>query len=70
MNSDINTKLTVPDIVCGGCANAIKNALGKVDGILKVDVDIEAKEVSVEHGEKVGRGQIIEALDQAGFPAA
>lgn len=69
MNIEKNTKLIVPDIVCGGCANAIKNALGKVDGIQNVEVDIVTKEVSVEHGENVGRGIIIEVLDQAGFPA-
>lgn len=64
-----NTTVTAPDIVCGGCASAIKNALGKVEGIAQVDVDIEKKTVIVAHGDTVNREKIVEVLDEAGFPA-
>ena len=70
MNSQhTSTTVTAPDIVCGGCANAIKNALGKVEGVSGVDVDVASKKISVEHTETVGREAIIDALDRAGFPA-
>ena len=69
MNSEMNTKVTAPDIVCGGCANAIKNALGKIDGVSTVDVDVATKEVSVGHSSEVSTEQIVAALDKAGFPA-
>lgn len=59
-----------PDIVCGGCANAIKNALGNVEGVQSVEVDVATKEVSVEHSAAVEREKIIEVLDRAGFPAS
>ncbi len=67
MNTE--TKLSVPSIVCGGCAGGIKKALDKVPGISKVEVDINSKIVTVEHQEEVSRGILAKALDNAGFPA-
>ena len=63
------TKLSVPSIVCGGCANGIKNALGKVSGIEKVKVDVATKIVTVEHNENVSREKLADVLDDAGFSA-
>lgn len=66
MNTE--TKFTVPTIVCGGCANGIKNALGKVAGINKVEVDVNAKVVTVEHDAQVSREKVADVLEDAGFP--
>ena len=70
MNNQTTTTVTAPDIVCGGCAGAIKNALGKVEGVSSVVVDVDAKRVSVEHGGDISREQVIDVLDRAGFPAS
>lgn len=71
MENQVNTtKVTAPDIVCGGCASAIKNALGNVEGVKEVDVDVESKAVTVEHTPNVSRDKIIETLGRAGFPAS
>ncbi len=67
MNTE--TKFSVPGIVCGGCANGIKNALGKVSGIEKVEVDVAAKIVTVEHNQEVSREKLADVLDDAGFTA-
>jgi copper chaperone CopZ len=64
------TKVTAPDIVCGGCASAIKNALGSVEGVKQVEVDVDSKAVTVEHASGVSRQKIIETLDRAGFPSS
>lgn len=64
------TKLSVPSIVCGGCASGIKKALGKVSGIEKVEVDVATKIVTVEHNEEVSREKLADVLDDAGFTAA
>jgi copper chaperone len=70
MENQINTtKVIAPDIVCGGCATAIKNALGNVEGVSEVDVNIETKAVTVEHDARLTREKIVETLDRAGFPA-
>jgi copper chaperone CopZ len=63
------TNVTAPDIVCSGCAGAIKNALSRVSGVAAVEVDIDKKTVSVLHNEEVSREKIIEILDDAGFPS-
>lgn len=70
MNHETNTTtVTAPDITCGGCANAIKNALGRIPGVEEVRVDVGAKKVTVDHQSAVGREAIVDALDKAGFPA-
>jgi len=61
------TILKVPDIVCGGCADSIKNALGKMDGVKQIKVDVEQKIVAVEHGERISRENLEAALDDIGF---
>ncbi len=70
INTNINTtELTAPDIVCGGCANAIKNALGNVEGVQSVEVDVERKTVRVEHEiEKAPRESVVAVIEKAGFP--
>jgi copper chaperone len=68
--SSHTTKVTAPDIVCGGCAGAIKNALGRIDGVTSVDVNVDTKEVSVEHDDGLSRERIEDILDNAGFPVA
>lgn len=62
------TTVTAPDMVCGGCANAIKNAFGRVDGVTNIEVDVATKRVSVEHEPAVTRDDIVKVLDDAGFP--
>lgn len=64
------TKVVAPDIVCGGCVNSIKNALTKVGGVINVNVDIDSKEVTIEHSGQISRESLLENLDKAGFPAS
>jgi len=64
------TSLVVPGIVCEGCANAIKKAVGKVEGVSEVEVNVATKTVTVTHDAKTPRQTIASALDRAGFPVA
>lgn len=43
------TKFSIPTIGCSGCAGGIKNALGRISGVTKVEVDISTKAVTIEH---------------------
>jgi copper chaperone len=71
MNNETNTTtVTAPDITCGGCANAIKNAFGRVEGVEQVDVDVASKQVTVRHGGEIDKDKIVDVLDKAGFPAS
>ena len=64
------TTFSVPTIRCGGCAEAIGEALNRIDGVDAVDVDVPAKTVAVEHESRILRETLETALDKAGFPAA
>lgn len=63
------TTVTAPEIVCGGCASSIKKALGNLEGIFEVEVDVPTKQVKVEHNESISREEIVDALDRAGYSA-
>lgn len=69
-NNNQITTVTTPDIVCGGCAGSIKKALGSVEGVSEVDVDVATKRVTVNHSENVSRSKIVDALDRAGYSVA
>jgi copper chaperone len=58
----------VPDMSCGGCANAITRAVQKVDPEAVVTPDLAAKSVAIDTVMPVE--QVKEALLKAGFPAS
>lgn len=66
----MQTTFSVPDIVCGGCAAAIKKALSKVEGVSEVAVDVDAKTVAVSHNAEASSETLTATLDRAGFPVA
>lgn len=66
-NNNQVTTVTAPDIVCGGCASSIKKALGGIEGVSEVDVDVATKKVTVNHSADVSREKITDALDRAGY---
>ncbi len=63
-------RLNAPDIACKSCAAAITNALQGLDGLQRVSVDIPTKTVDVQFDEdRLTLEQILQRLDEAGFPA-
>jgi len=67
----VNTVATrtylVPSISCGHCKTAIEAEVGTVAGVASVDVDIEAKTVTVEGGDEA---LVRAAIDEAGYAIA
>lgn len=59
---------TVPGMTCGHCEAAVKDEVGKVEGVERVDVDLTTKVVVVE-GEPLDRAAIFAAVDEAGYEA-
>lgn len=60
---------TAPDISCEHCANAIAGALGAIDGVTAVAVDVDAKRVDVEYdAAATSHQQIDAALEEEGYP--
>jgi copper chaperone len=66
----METLVKANDIECDGCANAIKNALGRLDGVESIKVDVQGKEVRIQHSQQIGRAEIEAAMDKAGFPVS
>jgi copper chaperone len=60
---------SVPDISCGHCGTAIANEIQTVAGIESVDVDVNAKTVTVT-GDPLDAAAIVAAIDVAGYEVA
>ena len=65
-----NVTLSVPDMKCGGCANAVRSALSKLDSVSQADVSLEAKTVAVELEDSVSVETLIDAIAAAGYRAS
>jgi len=57
----------VEKMMCGGCVSAVEKALQALDGVERVEVDLEAKQAKVEGA--VDADAVIAALIAAGYPA-
>ena len=61
---------SIPSISCGHCVNAIKTELNELDGISKVEGDIEGKSVAVEWDAPATVDLIKNKLAEINYPAA
>lgn len=64
--SDAAVSYFVPSMSCGHCRAAIVAEVEKVAGVRSVDVDLEAKLVTVS-GESLDDGELRAAIDEAGY---
>jgi copper chaperone len=63
--------LSVPDISCGHCKTSIEGAVSELDGVDKVEVDIEARTVDVAFDDStVAREAIVGAIEEQGYEVA
>ncbi len=66
-----STRLVAPDISCEHCQHAIEGAVGKLEGVNNVKVDIPAKTIHVDYDpQKVSVAKIEEVLDDVGYTVA
>ncbi len=63
-------KFEVPNISCGHCVMTIKNELGDLAGVTKVDADRETRIVTVEWQDPATWEQIKSLLDEINYPPA
>lgn len=59
----------VPDVSCEHCRAAITTEVARLAGVTAVDVDLEAKTVTVT-GEALDEAAIAAAIDDAGYEIA
>lgn len=60
---------SVPAIHCAHCAASIREEVGEVDGVEDVDVDLDAKVVTV-RGDALDDAALRAAIEEAGYEAA
>lgn len=65
----MQTTYSVPGICCGHCRMAITGEVTKVAGVSAVDVDLEAKTVTV-NGVGFNEAAVRDAIDEAGYDIA
>ncbi len=71
MSAIQETVLSVPDISCQHCVNAINGALKELPGVTMVDTDIPSKTVHLRYDpERVSMEKVEEALDDVGYTVA
>jgi copper chaperone len=68
MTDDTTTRTySVPGISCDHCKHAIESEVATVDGVVVVEVDVDAKLVTVAGGDDAA---IRAAIDEAGYDVA
>jgi len=66
-----STTLVAPDISCEHCQHVIEGAVGKMEGVKQVKVDIPTRTVQVEYDPKLVTLAKIEAvMDDVGYTVA
>jgi len=60
--------LSVPEISCGHCKSSIEAAVAPLDGVSRVEVQIEAKTVELEFdGSEETLATIVTAIEDVGY---
>lgn len=67
MTDSATTTYSVPEISCGHCKSTIESAVQGLGDVARVEVDIDAKTVTVEGGD---RDAILTAIEDAGYDVA
>jgi copper ion binding protein len=66
-----NITMVAPDISCEHCQHRIESALGSIDGVAAVSVDVLSKSVAVTFdAQTTSRDAIVTRLDEEGYPVA
>ncbi len=62
-------KIIIENLKCHGCANTITKGISKMDGVSKVDVNVESSTVNVDFNDsKQSKENIIKKLARLGYP--
>ena len=57
----------VTGMTCGHCVQAVTTEVSKIDGVDKVDVDLESGNVTVTSETAVSESDVRAAVDEAGY---
>ena len=63
----MTTKFSVPEISCDHCKSTIVDTLSTLDDIELVEVNIEAKDVTLKSSEEIDLDLVKSLLDEQGY---
>ena len=64
----MNKTIRVDGMTCGHCAETVHQAVATLDGVSKVSVDLEGKQVQIDFDEnRTGVEEISSQIKEAGF---
>ena len=70
VRSEIRTVLTVTGMTCSHCERAVTEELSMMDGVQSVEVDLASGIVTVTSAGPLDRGDLREAIAEAGYQLA
>ena len=65
-----NVNLTISDMKCDGCAEAVRAALVRVEGVRRADVSLDEKTARVVADDAVRTDDLTAAVERAGYAAS
>lgn len=66
----MKTTIEIQNLKCGGCAHTVTQAVEKIDGISKVNVDVDTSNVSFEYEQEEQLELVTKKLLSIGYPIA
>jgi copper chaperone CopZ len=66
----MKTVITVQGMTCDHCKRSVTRALMALEGVSAVEVDLQTKQVAVEHDAAAGLEAMLRAVDAIGFQAS
>lgn len=60
---------TVTGMTCGGCAGRVRTAVGKIDGVTDIAVDVPTGRITVTSAAPLAEAAVLGAVDEAGYSA-
>ncbi len=66
----ITSTYTVVGMTCGHCVDAVATEMAKLKGVSNVEIDLESGVVTVASAESLPAGDVVAALDEAGYELA
>lgn len=60
--------LSVPEVTCEHCINALEGAVGALDGVDAVKVDLDRKDITIDYdAARVGHDSFVAAITGEGY---
>ena len=62
------TTIEILNLKCGGCANTVKKGIIALEGVNKVDVNVETSEVTIDTIDELVIASVKKKLSSLGYP--